>query len=66
MCCWQDEIHLLGDLLENFLLYGHYCRKAAKILFRTLDNLSKLAEIMDVRDEMHIIHLCYVAGWERY
>ena len=21
---------------------------------------------MDVRDETHIIHLCYAAGWEKY
>ena len=35
-------------------------------LFRTLDNLWKFAEIMDVRDETHIIHSCYAAGWEKY
>ena len=66
MCCWQDEIHLLGDFVANFLLNGHYCREAAKICFRTLDNLWKFAEIMDVRDETHIIHSCYPAGWEKY
>ena len=26
----------------------------------------KFAEIMDDRDETHIIHSCYVAGWEKY
>ena len=51
MCCWQDEIHLLWDLSENFLSNGHYRRKAAKTFFRTLDNLWKVAEIMDVRDD---------------
>ena len=66
MCCWQDEIHLLGDFLQNFLLNGHYCREVAKILFRTLDNLLKFAEIVDVGDETHIDDSCYAAGWEKY
>ena len=38
-CCWQDEMHLLGDFFENFLLNGHYCSEAAKICFGTFDNL---------------------------
>ena len=38
--------------------------KRRKFFFRTLDNLWKFAEIMDVCDETHIIHLCYAAGWE--
>ena len=29
-----------------------------------LDNLLKCAEIMEVRDETHIIRKCYAAGWE--
>ena len=33
---------------------------------KTLDNLLKFAEIMDVRDETHIIHSCYAADWEKY
>ena len=37
--CWQDEIHQLGDFFKNFLLKGHYRREAAKIFFKTLDNL---------------------------
>ena len=66
MSCWQDEIHLLGDFLKKLLLNGNYRRKVVKILFRTLDNLRKFAKIMDVHDEMHIIHSCYEAGWEKY
>ena len=31
-----------------------------------MDNLSKFAEIMDVRDETHIIHSCYAADWEKH
>ena len=44
LCCWQDEIHLLGDFLENFLVNGHHCREAAKIFleFQTIfENLLK-------------------------
>ena len=40
--------------------------KQRKIFFRTLNNLSEFAEIMDVRDETHIIHPYYAAGWEKY
>ena len=65
MCCWQDEIHFLGDFSENFLLNGHSRRKVEKNLFKTLDNLCKFAEIMDVLDEMHTIHSCYAAGWKK-
>ena len=25
MSCWQDEIHLMGDFLKNFMLNGYYC-----------------------------------------
>ena len=53
-------------LLKNFLLNGHYCRQPAKMFFRTLGNLWKFAEIIDVRDETHIIDSCYVAGWEKH
>ena len=56
--CWET-------FLKNVLLNGHCRRKVAKILFRTLDNLRKFAEITDVRDEMHIIHSCYAAGFEK-
>ena len=66
MCCWQDEIHLLGDFSENFLLNGHSPHEAAKNLSKTLDNLCKFAEIMDALDEIHIIHSSYAAGWEKY
>ena len=52
--------------LKNFLWNGHYRRKAVTISFRTLDGLWKYAEIMDVRDETHIIHSCYAAGWEKH
>ena len=52
---WEN---CFGKFLGNW----HYCPKAAKIFFRTLDNLRKFAEIMDVRDETHIIHSCYAAG----
>ena len=57
--CWET-------FSKNFLWNGHYRREAAKIFFRTLDNLWKFSEVMDVRDEMHIIHSCYAAGWEKY
>ena len=66
MCCWQDEIDLLWDFLENFLLNGYYRREAVKIFVRTLENLWKFPEVMDVRDETHIIHSCHAAGWEKY
>ena len=56
--CWET-------FLENCLLNGHYRREAAKIFFRTWDSLQKFAEIMDVRDETHIIHSCYAAGCEK-
>ena len=62
MCCWQDEIHLLGDFSENFLLNGH----RGENFFRILDNLWKFAEIMDICDETHIFRSCYAAGWEKY
>ena len=26
----------------------------------------KFSEVMDVHDEMHIIHPCYAAGWKKY
>ena len=26
----------------------------------------KFSEIRDVHDEMHLIHSCYGAGWEKY
>ena len=44
-----------------------YPREAGKSFFnRTLNKLSKFTdhEIMDVRDETHIIHSCYAAGWK--
>ena len=28
--------------------------------------MSIFAEVMDVRDETHIIHSCYATGWEKY
>ena len=34
--------------------------------FRTLDNLSKFAEIMDVHDATHMIRSCYAADWEKH
>ena len=40
--------------------------RSGEIFFRTLGNFWKFAEIMDVRDETHIIHSCYAAGWEKY
>ena len=56
--CWEN-------FLENCLLNGHYRLEEAKIFLRTWDNLQKFVEIMDVRDETHIIHSCYAAGWEK-
>ena len=32
-------------------------RQSGENFFKILDNLSKFTEIMDVRDETHIIHL---------
>ena len=59
--CWET-------FLENFLWNGHYRIIGLKQrhFFRTLDNPWKFAEIMNVRDETHIIHSCYGAGWEKY
>ena len=51
---------------ETFL--NNFCEIGIIILsnfFRTLDNLSKFAEIMDARDETHIIRSCYAADWEK-
>ena len=36
--------------------------KKLRNFFRTLDNISKFAEIMGVHDEMHIIHVMQLAG----
>ena len=44
MSCCKDEMHLLEDF-----------SKAAKIIFRTLDDLRKFAEIINVRDDTDII-----------
>ena len=60
MCCWQDEIHLLRDVFRKlFVKWALSPRRGENVL----DNLLKFAEIMDVRDETYIIHLCYAAGW---
>ena len=47
MSCWQDEIHLLGDFLKKLFVKWALSPKVVKVLFRTLDNLRKFAEIMD-------------------
>ena len=56
MLCWQDEIHLLGDYFKISLLNGHY----------QMDNFFsepwKFSEIMDIHDEMYIIHVMQLAG----
>ena len=36
------------------------------MFFRTLDNLWKFAEFMDICDETHIICSRYAAGWKKY
>ena len=51
---------------KGTFLHWHYCLEAAKFLLKTLDNLKKFAEIMDVPNERHIIHLCYLAGHEKH
>ena len=66
MCCWQEEIHLVEDFFKKLFVKWHYRSEAAKIIFRTLDNLCKFAEIMDFCHETQIIHSCYAAGWEKY
>ena len=42
MSYWQDEIHLLGDLLKNFLRNEHYRREARviRLAARTLEPFS--------------------------
>ena len=57
--CWQT-------FFRKLFVKWALSPPSGEILFRTLDNLWKFAEIMDVRDETHIIHSCYVAGWEKY
>ena len=66
MFCWKDEIHLLGDIFKKLFCEMGMIAANRRKCFRTLDNLGKFSEIMDVRDETHVIHTCYAAGWEKY
>ena len=66
MSCWKDEMRLLGDFLKNLFVKWALWPRSGEIFFKTLHNLRKFAEIMDVHDETHIIHSCYAAGWEKY
>ena len=66
MSCWQDEIHLLGDFFITLFVKWSLSPRSRENFFSTLDNLRKFAEIMDVRDETHVIDSCYVAGWEKH
>ena len=57
--CWET-------FLQNFLWNGRWHHEVAKVFVRTLDNIWKVAENMDARDETQKIHSCYAAGWEKY
>ena len=54
-------MRLLGDYSKISMLNGHFRRDENFLL-----EPWKLSEIMDGHDEMHIIHSCYAAGWEKY
>ena len=55
-------MHPVGELFQKLFVKWALSPRSGKHFFRTLDNLRKFAEIMDVRDETHIIHSCYAAG----
>ena len=63
MPCWQCEVHLLADFLENVLLNGHYRREAAKVfleLCTIFENLLKLW--MFVMKRTQFTHVMQLAG----
>ena len=58
--CWDT-------FLKNFFVKWALSSRSGEYFFLELGTIFwKFSEIMDVRDETHIIHSCYAAGWEKY
>ena len=56
--CWET-------FLKKFSEMGIIAAKRQNV-FQNFRQPLKFAEIMDARDETHIIHACYAASWEKY
>ena len=49
------------DPMWNRVKWSFWLQSGEKFLLKPW----KISEIMDVHDEMHIIHSCYAAGWDK-
>ena len=65
--CFQDKIHLLGDIFLTMFVKSALSPHSGKYFFKNFgQSLDIFAEIMDVCDETHITRSCYAAPWEKH